>query len=225
MSGLDIDWSLAIGAIVFAAIATIGWGWRPVVHQARRLVRRMMQLSLRRATRQAVRGEPRAQIKTDTSLTILSRFWVMDGDTVRDTINGVTYRLENIDSPETEDRARCYREREHGKRAKFEALKILQAAGRIEVHATGRIDKYGRSIAFIDVDGRDFGELMIERGFARPWSGQPQVWCGRDGGLELMAKTRSAEFACKTCGAGAFRPASVIKFPTVYRRKSDPPQP
>lgn len=134
---------------------------------------------------------------------MLTRFLVIDGDTVCDIIKETTYRLENIDCPETKDRAKCYRERKHGESAKYEALRILQSAGRIEARPTGRIDRYGRTVAHFDVDGRDFGELMIERGLARPWTGQPQVWCGRSGGLEMMARTCTTRFSCKTCGANS----------------------
>jgi len=210
MSGLGIDWSSAVGATVFAAVLAVGWGWRRIRRFVRRRLRRASKgrrPSHRFRDRQASaigarRISPvRANDRADISPIVLTRFRVVDGDTLRNLLSGVVYRLENIDSPETEDRAKCYRERRHGERAKVEALRILQAAVRIEVRPTGEIDKYGRTIAFIDVDGQDFGELMIERGLARPWKGQPQVWCGPEGGLALMARTCSMEFACKTCGA------------------------
>jgi endonuclease YncB( thermonuclease family) len=217
MFGLGIDWSFVAGAVIFAAVLGVGWGWRRIVSRAGQLVGRLRKRTTSKAS---------SVVQTaDTSPVVLTRYRVVDGDTIRDIIRDTTYRLENIDCPETDDRAKCYRERKQGERAKYEALRILQSATRIEARPTGRIDKYGRSIAFFDIDGRDFGELMIERGFARPWTGQPQVWCGRDGGLEIIAKTCATEFGCKTCGAGTPRPSTVIEFPVAYRRKGSPPQP
>jgi endonuclease YncB( thermonuclease family) len=219
MSGLGIDWGLVTGAAAFAVVLGLGWGWRQIRRFARGLWRRAFR------ARQARRGyqKTRSIEPEGASPVVLTRFWVIDGDTIRDIIRDTTYRLENIDCPETDERAKCYRERKQGERAKYGALRILQSATRIEARPTGRIDKYRRSIAFFDIDGRDFGELMIERGFARPWTGQPQVWCGRDGGLEMMAKACAIEFGCKTCGAGAAKSSTVIEFPVVHRRTDDPP--
>lgn len=131
------------------------------------------------------------------------RFWVVDGDTIRDNATKTVYRLENIDCPETNDLANCYRERTMGERAKLEAIRLLKGATAITVRPTGKIDQHGRSIALIDVDGRDFGQLMIARGFARPWRGVREDWCGPNGGLARMAETCSAKFHCKTCGGRA----------------------
>jgi endonuclease YncB( thermonuclease family) len=133
----------------------------------------------------------------------LTRFWVVDGDTIRDNATKTVYRLENIDCPETEERAKCFREREQGKRAKFEAVRLLKGAVNITVRPTGKIDDYGRSIAMIDVDGADFGQLMIGRGLARPWRGVREDWCGPNGGLARMAEACSARLHCQTCGGRA----------------------
>jgi endonuclease YncB( thermonuclease family) len=133
----------------------------------------------------------------------LRRFWVVDGDTIQDNATGTIYRLENIDCPETADRAKCYRERTMGERAKFETIRLLKGAAIITVHPTGKIDPYGRSIASIDVDGQDFGQLMIARGFARPWRGVREDWCGPNGGLARMAEACSAKFHRETCGGRA----------------------
>jgi len=135
----------------------------------------------------------------------LTRFWVIDGDTIKDNRTGAVYRLANIDCPETGERARCYRERRHGERAKFEGYRLLKGARIITVQPTGKIDSYGRFIAAIDLDGRDFGQSMIARGFAVPWRGVREDWCGPSGGLEMMARSCSANFWCKTCGASSTR--------------------
>jgi micrococcal nuclease len=102
---------------------------------------------------------------------------------IQDNAAATIYRLESIDCPETEERAKCCRERQQGERAKFEAIRLLKGAKTITVRPTGKIDQYGRSIASIDVDGHNFGRLMIARGFARPWRGVREDWCGPNGGL------------------------------------------
>jgi endonuclease YncB( thermonuclease family) len=45
------------------------------------------------------------------------------------------------------------------------------------------MDQYGRTLAFVRIDGRDYGEIMIERGLARPWRGRREPWCGGHGEL------------------------------------------
>jgi endonuclease YncB( thermonuclease family) len=131
------------------------------------------------------------------------KFWVIDGDTIRNNSTGTIYRLADIDCPETGDNAKCYRERTLGERAKLEAIRLLKGANSITVHPTGEPDAHGRTIARIDVDGRDFGQLMIARGFAVRWRGVREDWCGPNGGLARMAEACSARFHCKTCGGRA----------------------
>ena len=84
-------------------------------------------------------------------------------------------------------------------------------------------DRYGRTVAYLELDGGDFGELMIERGFAVAWAGKRQNWCGPRGGLVALAKACSTEWQCNTCH-GQHTPrrtnnGSVVTLPVVYRRK------
>jgi micrococcal nuclease len=146
------------------------------------------------------------------------KFWVIDGDTIRDNTTRTVYRLANIDCPETGERARCYRERTLGERAKLHAIRLLKGARNVAVHPTGATDEYQRSIATIDVDGVDFGRLMMERGFARPWYGVREDWCGPKGGLVQLAEECSAKFHCKTCGGRAADTSqqNVVSFPNVF---------
>lgn len=150
----------------------------------------------------------------------------VDGDTLDDPATGTRYRLTNIDCPETEDRAGCYRERVKGEQAKAEAQKILAAAKHIEVRSTRRKDVYGRTVAHVRIDGRDFGELMIERGLARRWTGKREPWCGSRGGLVDLARTSDTEHACVKCGvrmAATTAPAStVVAYPAVFRKIDTP---
>jgi endonuclease YncB( thermonuclease family) len=113
----------------------------------------------------------------------LSRPRVIDGDTLEDTATGERIRLENIDTPETNDRARCEAEREAGNRATNEARHLISSAHEITISRTGRSDVYGRTIAFVTVDGRDYGQHMMDAGLARPWRGHREPWCGPNGEL------------------------------------------
>lgn len=108
---------------------------------------------------------------------------VIDGDTFEDLDTGDRYRLENIDTPETGGRARCTAERQLGDRATRQARALITSANSLDVRRTGRVDRYDRIIAFIEVDGRDLGELLIAEGLARPWRGRREPWCDANGAL------------------------------------------
>ncbi len=110
----------------------------------------------------------------------------IDGDTIRSPA-GVKYRLDGMDAPETfQARSEC--ERKLGEAAKAELERLL-ASGIVEVREltkksrkTGEIvakqDRYGRTLAKVFIGGRDVAELMIQGGFARPYSGgKRQPWC------------------------------------------------
>jgi endonuclease YncB( thermonuclease family) len=110
---------------------------------------------------------------------------VIDGDTFEDLDSGERYRLENIDTPETGPRARCQAERDLGDRATARARAYIAAAHKVDVARTGRVDRYNRIVAFVRIDGRDLGELMIAEGLARPWRGRREPWCDAGGNLVL----------------------------------------
>lgn len=105
---------------------------------------------------------------------------VVDGDTIENTATGERIRLTNVDTPETGGRAQCRVEREAGERAEREARALINAST-VTVQPTGRVDIYGRTIAYVRVDGRDLGRILIERGLARPWRGRREPWCANDG--------------------------------------------
>jgi endonuclease YncB( thermonuclease family) len=110
-------------------------------------------------------------------------FRVIDGDTLADRRTDERIRLANIDTPETGDRARCPAERRLAAQATDAARELIANARRIVVRPVGRTDQYGRTIAYVRINGRDFGRTMIERGLARPWRGRRQPWCARNGEL------------------------------------------
>jgi micrococcal nuclease len=91
---------------------------------------------------------------------------VIDGDT---TPYGVKYRLLGFDAPET-FRAQCDAELALGRRA-AERLKELLDSGEVRVIESGKIDRYGRTLAHLTVNGRDVGGVLIGEGLARAYSG------------------------------------------------------
>jgi endonuclease YncB( thermonuclease family) len=84
-------------------------------------------------------------------------------------------RLPNIDAPETGDRARCAAEREAG--AAATAFVRAAVAGKPVVLRRIGLDRYGRTLAYVRVDGRDLGDAVIAAGLARRWSGRRHAWC------------------------------------------------
>jgi len=111
------------------------------------------------------------------------RMRVIDGDTLEDTRDEITYRVVNIDTPETGSRARCAAERELGNRATATVRTLIAETRRVDLRPTGRIDRYGRTIAYVVLDGRDMGEMLIAAGLARPWRGRREPWCDTNGNL------------------------------------------
>jgi len=114
---------------------------------------------------------------------VAERMRVIDGDTLEDMREEITYRIVNIDTPETGSRARCPAERDLGNRATNAVRTLLSSAERLELRPTGRTDRYGRTIAFVVIDGRDMGETLIAEGLARPWRGRREPWCDAGGNL------------------------------------------
>lgn len=134
----------------------------------------------------------------------LSRVYVIDGDTIDAAVeNGKVerFRLANIDAPETGENARCAHERLAGELATAEARAIVGQGAQISARRTWRIDRFGRRVAFVLVDGADLGESLVRTGFAEPWRGHRVRWCGRGGGLVAMAARRGEAHRCGRCVA------------------------
>jgi micrococcal nuclease len=126
------------------------------------------------------RAEPSASTSVEADTHSIR---VIDGDTLEDMSADIIYRIVNIDTPETGSRARCVAERELGDRATRTARTLVTNARSFETLPTGRIDRYGRTIAYVRVDGRDLGETLIADGLARPWRGRREPWCDAGGNL------------------------------------------
>ena len=105
-----------------------------------------------------------------------------DGDTVRlmvqvwpDTYRAVNVRLLGIDTPEI--RGQCKQEIEAAIEAREYVRATLQAANQIRVASYG-LDKYGRMLAEIFVDGNDLGSMLRTNGMARKYDGGKRgPWC------------------------------------------------
>jgi micrococcal nuclease len=101
-------------------------------------------------------------------------FHIIDGDTV--SLNGERIRIVNIDTPESGQRAGCASERRLAQQATWKARTHFRNASHVQVRRTGT-DRYGRTLARIRLDGRDFGRTMIREGVAQPWRGRQHEWC------------------------------------------------
>lgn len=98
-------------------------------------------------------------------------YW-SDGDSGR--INGVPFRLSDVDAPETGGvgaavgGAKCERERELGFAAKAFVVEETRA-GQIVVGAVVDVDRYDRVVVTLLDDDRDLGDLAVAAGHLRPW--------------------------------------------------------
>jgi endonuclease YncB( thermonuclease family) len=112
----------------------------------------------------------------------VTAYRVVDGDTIEATLDALPGRLLNIrirdmDAPESW-RPRCAAEKRAGLAAKAALGRLLLqgevTVSRVDVGA----DKYGRTLADIQVDGGSVSRAMIAAGHARPYrAGRRQPWC------------------------------------------------
>lgn len=101
---------------------------------------------------------------------------VTDGDTIR-LATGERVRIAGIDAAETDPRqAKCRAEVAIGVRQKAEATRLLKGR-QIAFRRVGR--SYDRTVATLELDGRDVAALLVERRIASWWPrGKPRpVWC------------------------------------------------
>ena len=105
---------------------------------------------------------------------------VHDGDTIR--CEAERIRLADIDAPELEGSPRCspqsvqrleasrnpaWCDYDLGGRAR-DALSSYLGQGPVMIDRTG-IDRFGRTLAHVTVNGRDAGEYLVNLGLAKPW--------------------------------------------------------
>jgi micrococcal nuclease len=96
-----------------------------------------------------------------------------DGDSLR-TPSGERIRVKGIDTPEI--KGACAYERRLAAAAREFAAGQLRRAERVTLVRHGQ-DKYGRTLAYVLVDGKDLGNEMVSRGLARVWTGRRLSWC------------------------------------------------
>lgn len=100
---------------------------------------------------------------------------VHDGDTFR--IGEERIRIIGMDTPEIGRRAGCVAEQVAAERAR-DYLRTQLMTGNVEIVRNGK-DVYGRTLAYVRVDGRDIADTMLGNGLARPYTpGRHPDWCG-----------------------------------------------
>lgn len=100
---------------------------------------------------------------------------VVDGDTIQ--VNGERIRMVDYDTPQISE-PHCASEYALRQKAKFRLLELLNT-GRVEIRNSGArdIDKYGRKLRLVLVNGRSVGGTLISEGLAWPWEGHRHAWC------------------------------------------------
>lgn len=104
------------------------------------------------------------------ALATKSVYW-SDGDSGR--LDGMKFRLANIDAPETGGigaigGAKCELERERGFDAK--AFMVEATRGRdVQITHSYGPDRYDREVLDLSVDGQGLAALAIEAGHIKPW--------------------------------------------------------
>jgi micrococcal nuclease len=119
---------------------------------------------------------------------------VIDGDTIR-VSGGETVRLVGIDTPESK---RPETPVECGARRATTALRALLAGKTVSLRrdpTQDAVDRFGRTLAYVDVGARDAGEEMIRSGWAKPY-----VYGGVP--FERVQQYRAAEQAARSSRAG-----------------------
>lgn len=99
---------------------------------------------------------------------------VVDGDTLA--YGAEQIRVANIDTPERGSRAECDIERRRALNAAAHARYLVETAVDIRIRRQGT-DAYGRTLARVRLDGKDFGRQMIRDGHARHRTRRSRSWC------------------------------------------------
>lgn len=125
---------------------------------------------------------------------------VIDGDTVLVKINEAEERVRiiGINTPESVDPRRpveCF-----ANEASSKAKELLSDKSIFLENYTDR-DKHGRLLAYIEIDGLDFGEIMISEGYAYSYKAFPHDRMIKYNSLEQAAKENKvglwADGACE----------------------------
>lgn len=125
--------------------------------------------------------------KLDPNRSIVVKFErIYDGDTVvvrldtlPEPLNKLRIRIEGIDTPEINSKARCPQEEMKGQAARRQLATFLGSAAELRVYQF-RWDKYGgRLLGDLHTPDGSVRDLMIKSGFAVPYSGEGarRDWC------------------------------------------------
>ncbi len=106
---------------------------------------------------------------------------VVDGDTVDMTCAGMgafRARLLGYDTPESFEPG-CTAEA-RAARAATARLRALVSSARAVDPRFGGVDRFGRQLVRLSLDGRDVGSVLIAEGLAVPYGGGRRInWCAR----------------------------------------------
>lgn len=101
---------------------------------------------------------------------------VIDGDTIR--YQGARVRLADIDTPE-KFHPKCGSEAALAERATQRLVELINAGSFTLTNSGDRnLDRYGRQLRIIHVNGRSVGDTLVAEGLARRWEGTRRSWCG-----------------------------------------------
>lgn len=100
---------------------------------------------------------------------------VVDGDTIW--LQGTKIRIADIDTPEISS-PRCDYEYNLGIRARDRLREMIDnQAFQLRAIGSRDEDQYGRKLRVIVQSGRSVGDVLVEEGLARTWSGRREPWC------------------------------------------------
>jgi endonuclease YncB( thermonuclease family) len=141
------------------------------------------------------------QEEQDPTVTYYNVTQVVDGDTVKISMNGTvrTLRLIGLDTPETVDPRKpvqCF-----GEEASNKAKELLSGKSvHLEYDASqGQVDKYGRTLAYIYTEsGIFFNKYMIEQGYAYEYT--------YDEAYKYQSEFKQAEVTAKANNRGLWSP-------------------
>ncbi len=106
---------------------------------------------------------------------ILNRPQAIDGDTIR--ADDLEVRLFSVDTPEIFSSSRCEQEKAAGIVARDFVQARMDAAKSVVAIVSPEKDKYGRTLAQVEVDGADLGRALIANRSALPYHPGGYDWC------------------------------------------------
>jgi endonuclease YncB( thermonuclease family) len=105
--------------------------------------------------------------------------YVVDGDTIKeDRFCALRLRFNDIDAPDRDGHEKCEEEGRLGDKTYERLLALVRAAKTAEYHASGELDKYGRPLGQLILDGNPVGATLANEHLACPSKdGKKENWC------------------------------------------------